>query len=388
MKTEYSTILNKLLSSYNDLSEKSFCFTAYFPYGDNPDRSGNLQEEFRAQILECLKNSPDLDEYKFLRTNLADKLSAFGQYFDYNKKGFALFCKFTIDKESKGNPELEPETDVKYANLHLDVVKESTIDKYFDLDQLIANQNFDKTTLILELQRYGCRFLSLEQNELSEMFTMDNKNAIVDEVQSEVRMDNKREQGWWNIGEDTQWILEEDKHFLEGIASRIDSLNIDFDYMVVFHSTNFTHILDSVKNHLDNYKFKAKVVFIEKNLQLFDSIKDQVLHEIKSLKSKEKNDYFNQAKEKYTHFVTDWSDICNASQSARIETLFIKPDLIQEGYVLDNDLVFTKPVENAKQVSNIGPWLINSVISHGGNIRIFFEPEFESAPEIAAKLRF
>jgi hypothetical protein len=95
------------------------------------------------------------------------------------------------------------------------------------------------------------------------------------------------------------------------------------------------------------------------------------------------------AKEQYQKFTDGWKHIIEASTKGEIATLFVRPNnLIQPGYVLNNELVFLEPQENTVPVSNIFPWLLKSVVAQNGLISVLKEPEFQSEVEIQAQLRF
>jgi hypothetical protein len=389
MFVDYQSLIQNLLntnSTTTQLSENEYCLSCYFPYQQPRDRTGEIQTKFKAFVQEHLKQFSPLEEYKTLRNSMMEEIARQATSIDYSKEGAALFIKFQLKEDLKGDTEKSPITDIYFEQLHIQTAEQFFIGKYFDLDQLVANQNADLHLIVLDLQRYKCDIYQYRQASLEKLESLDNTFVFQDEVSGEVRMGDHPQAGYWNTGEDTAWIPEEDKHFLSLINEKLLSIKVPFDSIIIYHSTNFSKILDQAKHHL--HQFEGKLQFIEKNYHNSSQIKEAVDVLVKDMVLQTKQAVLNKAREDYTLFTEGWVHVCEASRKAQIDTLFMKPKSVQSGRVLDDNLVFIVEQEGAKEVENVIPWLVKAVLSQGGKLVMLSEAEFRDEVPVSCKLRF
>ncbi|MGC9322382.1 MAG: hypothetical protein ACP5FY_09100, partial [Kosmotogaceae bacterium] len=92
------------------------------------------------------------------------------------------------------------------------------------------------------------------------------------------------------------------------------------------------------------------------------------------------------AQENFDKYVEGWTEVSKAANDRRIDTLFINPLERKRGYVLDRELVYTHAVKESREVRNVGPWIVRSVINNDGKVVVVDKELLQS--EIAARLRY
>lgn len=174
----------------------------------------------------------------------------------------------------------------------------------------------------------------------------------------------------------------------EEIKTNEENMKNDYDYFTVIYSSYFKSLIDGFAKSLQTlYSNSIKMVLINKNIEKEDEIKKVVEENIRLKNRHEKRRLLNAAKDKFQSYAEGWNKVIEAANDFKIRTLFIKNRSKMKGYVSNNVIRLT-PIQGAKLVNNLTPWLLNNVLISGGEIVIFNKNDRVNFLDVAAQLRY
>lgn len=350
----------------------------YFPVETyNPRDISTIVNSLSKEQLsqdENFKGDTDLRR-KIEESVLSDLRSiSFGYY------GIAIFIRLTPKKRLKS----------LYTTVFAESpLKEGHLDSFYDLDQLVMISNRTQNTLIIELTEKTSSIYAYNSSQLKKLNEIDNTKAKTEAPEyiqkyranpevgvhhgtgsiNEQRQKEKHSHKFWNMA----------KTEVEKVA-----VNKQFHNVILMYTKKFDDIKQKITKDM-NEIFGFKPVFINRTIQKKNEISEIVKEHIKKNKEKNLESKYHRAKSNFKNFTKDWNEIAKASSYGKIMELYIDPKAKKEGYLVNRDLIYTKPVKDSHKVKNIAPWIIRRTLSTGGDV--FQIPESASS-KIAAQLRF
>lgn len=155
---------------------------------------------------------------------------------------------------------------------------------------------------------------------------------------------------------------------------------IHYDYIIVFHTTNFSFIKNSIHKEI-SHLCRDCIVSEYTNGNNYGDIMKKATDLITSYNKKKKKSIYTNLSHEIELISKDLKQIIDASRYANIDMLFINPESIIPGYIGENNMVFLEKGNGLRRVGNIVPRIIHRVIETAGKVVIYKKP-------ILAKLRF
>lgn len=302
------------------------------------------------------------------------------------KNGLAIFAKINLNKD---------EITLGESNLfirNLLVAPESylNLSKVFVLDQLIWAEQYAFCSIIINFNPENADFFILKDGEIK----------LIKQINNPLTEDRGKATSVSNTGmyynmEETK-INQEKLEMARGVLNKTyeeiktneENMKNDYDYFTVIYSSYFKSLIDGFAKSLQTlYSNSIKMVLINKNIEKEDEIKKVVEENIRLKNRHEKRRLLNAAKDKFQSYAEGWNKVIEAANDFKIRTLFIKNRSKMKGYVSNNVIRLT-PIQGAKLVNNLTPWLLNNVLISGGEIVIFNKNDRVNFLDVAAQLRY
>ena len=385
--TKYQDLLNSLIAEINSDTNQNYQYlSVYFSYSERNTSSQNLENEFKSLIETYLDSESNLSEEREFKQKIINQIVAKATEFDFHQAGFAAYVKLNFATK---------EIQIWSINLIIAPLNEIYFGDCFDFDQLFSSLNRSKITVVLDLKEKESRLFKFENNELKQILFQSNTFLSSTDGDDQAVMDQSSGKpgkvgSVANNGEKLDWMTEENKHYLHSISDSIHNLKEKFDYLVVFYSSKFSHLLPKLKEmFVGEYNFRHnQVILVEKNLKT----EAQIASETKELIFKFEEDclikaYTNNTAD-YKHYTSGWSQTIDAVNNGRVEVLFLKSKLFMQGYLDEMQNLQLEPTASSQTLKNIVPWIIKKVISSAGTVRIIYDNDDLNAVDISAKLRY
>lgn len=382
----YTSIITKLLKQEDrEISAWTYFLTLYLPIEDYSHR--DIQTRLRSLVLKGFQQKKELK-------NLAEEV--LGEIYKRIvvlkkvEKGLAVFVKFEKDGFSSSPIQYENITVIPFQRKPK---REVYLGKTLDLDQLIWMDNIAIEALIVNLKRKKCTFYLSEEGEVKlfsekgNRFVKEKEKEYLEKYNSVSAQEMYHGTGAENISRQQE---KENRDFLRKIISFIKKTKtgrLRISYLIFFYSNAFAGFIDRVVNQ--NFpRSQFSTILINKNmLEREKKIKSETQKEIRKIQRKIKKDLLESVRSNPLNYVRGWERVVEALQQKKIETLFIDPALSKKGYILYKDLIYLKPVKDARMVRNITAWLVRRVIKSGGRVLILQEPLGKRKTKILARLR-
>ena len=299
------------------LNHPGHTLTVYFPFratrADGKDRTKDQQTKLKGLVEGELRTAEVLQDHKDFRLQIVDAVEKIGGELDFAYEGVAIFLGFDPKKEEVTFQE------TKY--LSFIPPKEVRLGDGFYLTPLL--QNLDQSAIVsVELSRYAARISTYAGGEFEILGFEENEHIEMDEVIKEEMKQYQGGYGWWNTGEDTDWIDEEEKHFLKDLREKISRL--EADVLVLFISTNFQKIQPSLVRVMGDLAPRVHVIPKQNDGQW--SVKEELIrieHETHQEMLKEKA---SDLQENAPAYVTETEALIKGIYTGQFDYLLISND--------------------------------------------------------------
>ena len=312
------------------LNHSGHTLTVYFPFRqtrqDGKDRSKDQQTKLKGFVEGTLREAEVLRDHKDFRLHIVDAVERVGGELDFAYEGVAIFLGF--------DPEKEEITHQEQKYLTFIPPKEARLGKGFYFTPLL--QNLDQQTIVsVELSRYAAQISTYQGNEFEVLAFEENEHIEMDEVIKEEMKQYSPGNGWWNAGEDTDWIDEEEKHFLKDLREKLSRLEIDV--LVLFISTNFQKIQPSLERVMGDLAPRVHVIPKQNDGQW--SVKEELIRiqdetHMEMLKEKSAD-----LQENRPNYLTDMDAVIKGIYTAQFDYLLVSSDFDFESLNEHADLV-------------------------------------------------
>ena len=244
--------------------------TIYFPFRDSledgKDRTKSQQTKLKGWAESALRQYTALEDKKDFRLSIVSEIERIGGGLDFAYEGVGIFMDIDSEKEKIYAQFVE-----YYSYLP---PKMLLVAPSFLMTPTYQSSYMPAGVIGVALNRYGCRIVRLDNNELSEIKFIENKHIIVDETNKESMKQYQSGYGWWNTGEDAAWIEEEQKHFMQDIATELNSLQ--GSAVRFFISSNIEKIMPATEKIFSTITIRPKS-FVTKGTSDNWSIKDELM---------------------------------------------------------------------------------------------------------------
>ncbi|WP_214078829.1 MULTISPECIES: hypothetical protein [unclassified Mesotoga] len=387
-KAEMEKELQQLLSAEAGIKSDSYLLTFYFPM-ENLKRS-DAEKHLKSNILDCLRKDEKITGMGKIHQKVVEAvLTKLGNIDDLGR-GLAIFIEFHTGEDVKNDKAIEG---VKIIPLHRKPEKEIYVGKTFDLDQLIWLSSSSAEALVVSLEREKSTYYVMEGRKLSLIKSVENEFIREKEQEYLEGYSPSPSSGAMYHGNASEKVSkakeEENRRFLQKNASLIkndEEIPKDVEYLVFFHSSSFSESIEKFQKEAKHLIPEAYPIFVQKTLNLERQLQEEVDKLIDSESRRLRKEFLEMAQENFDKYVEGWTEVSKAANDRRIDTLFINPLERKRGYVLDRELVYTHAVKESREVRNLGPWIVRSVINNDGKVVVVDKELLQS--EIAARLRF
>ncbi|MFH1451443.1 MAG: hypothetical protein ABIF89_02435 [bacterium] len=363
---KYNSAIKLLLEKETDADKASVYFlSVYIPTEDYGQEEGRAT--IKSFILNALCNHKELKKNPWIHQRILDSVEAKINLLKGVGEGLAIFAKFNIRKEIKGENENFLGEIVIFL-LHRRPIKEVTISKIFNLDQLIWIDTVAIQGVILNLSSRNCDIYKID-SEIWELIGQE-KNKFVSDAKTNKYEENKKF-----------------FHYILRIIRKELGFQAQFDYFIIFYSVTFDEIVRETEKSICKYFPRANLVLIDKYFKDKTNLKKQAFATLKNKQKEISQELHKMIKTYPDKYVEGWEKVAAASRGRNVETLFVSPGARQKGFILQRNLVYVNALENAKPVANIVPWLVRSIFQLKGEVVFYRNAQTKNFPLIVARLR-
>jgi hypothetical protein len=376
----YQKLIQQLSQQKSNSDE--VLISIYMDLGDLEDKSQNIGTKLKAQIQEALKDHPKFVDHGFYRNYLSGIVLEMSEQIDLNYSGVGLFLRVPIDTSNLAIEQYDKDLQATMIPMTHLLYTKTTISEVYDLGLLMDNEVSDISYLIVDINRDNTIFYEFRQSQISFLKSLRNRFFDdFDEMQPEERKEYMPMQGWFNIGEDVQWIVEEDKRYLHEVKNEIEKAKPQSKVMIL-HSSIFEKIkpdLESIVN-IDGVEisFKNRQVDTYEHFQAY----------LTSLASADiidkKKKLLQTARQQYQLFVEGWEHVIKAANLNQIDTLFVHPDQEVYGSRLDDDTLEV----GGEGAGLLLPLVYYKLINSSSKVVMLQGQEFRDQGQIMALKRF
>jgi hypothetical protein len=164
--------------------------------------------------------------------------------------------------------------------------------------------------------------------------------------------------------------------------------DVNYKHLIVYYSDYFQDIIDGLRQPLVDRLGEEKVEMINKTMVRREDLKKMTVDTWEELKEERVKQQVKEIEDKYYGFKKDWDEVTEAVRQGQVKTLYLKPDLKRPGFLLEDNLLYTWPMEDTQKVENLAPWLVKAVEDQNGRVIVLDQDEFEDYPEVMAELRY
>ena len=313
------------LSNYSNTT-----LSIYFPfrqdYVEGKERGKNQQTKLKGFVEGALREHPTLQDHKDFRLGLVQEIEKIGGSLNFEYEGIAIFFGF--------NPETETLELNEYRHLPFIPEQKIVVGSGFYLTPLLQNQNQPKV-ISIELSRYAARLSQYAQEEFEVLEFIENQHVVMDEVIKEEMKQYQSGYGWWNTGEDTDWIDEEEKRFLKDLREKIQNLNPNV--LVLFISTNFQKIQPSLEKVMGDLASRVHVIPKESDGQW--SVKEELLRISRETKEEELQTKSKDLQKNRPNYETEIEAIIKGLYTGQFDYLLLSSDFDFESLAKHQELI-------------------------------------------------
>jgi len=386
----YKLTITRLLKKISSQNEGCY-LSGYYPAGQMTKKQ--LARRSSVYLFNKLKKDNFFQKRSLISQTASEEVKKNIQKLDDIGKGIAFFAILSKDFKKQKTNELFDFFDI--VPLHLSPKKEITVGKVFDLDQLVWVDNHKIEAVVCYIDSEKADFFLLNRKKFTKINSL--KNKFFDERQPEYLEKHSptlKDKTFYGTGADKSDKNQDKSNqlFFQKIKRNIlknKTITSESQYCVIIYSKSFSFLINnSFKQQLENKFHKIKMIFFQKTFIRNSEIKQKAIELIKKTQKKQKIKIYRKIQNKKSLQVKGWTKVTKFARQNRIEVLFTPPKAEKQGYLLDNQFVYTYPVKNSRKVKNIAPWLVRSVLEGNGRVFIKTGEVVDKKPEIIAKLRF
>ncbi|GAB4145428.1 MAG: hypothetical protein OHK0017_05000 [Patescibacteria group bacterium] len=387
--TDYKEIITQLLSNSTTNHADEYFLSLYMPFA-LPEQALNLNEfgtRLKSQLLSDLGQDSELADAKDLRQEIAFKISDLAKNINVNMAGVAVFLRFNLSKEQDRLLEFD-QSNLTIVPLHQAPSLQTYIGKTYDLAQLSSISCNNLEALVFNLDRNKCELFHFDPPQFNVLETVSNPFFENLEPKSHSRRYVTPGQGDYNVsaGEDHNWDIEEDKHFLQLIYEKLKEFDGKIPILIGFYSSIFDEFLNNTDNNLLNSNLKFETNFVGKNIQEQQQVESEAIDKYNKILKQRHRLKLETAQEANDLFKIGLDDVLGAVRLSQVDQLFIIQNLMLPGYILQQSLPYLDEQPDSIAVKNIYPWIVKQVLQTGGEVCIVQTGELNN--EIAAKTRY
>jgi hypothetical protein len=390
----YNNIITKLISQVKPTDSHEYFLSLYYPtilYDVY-----ELKKKVKSEVVACFRNHEDLKDNSNLHQIVVAKLqsvldSMYG--FESLPKGVGIFVNIRPDDIVRNKQKDIPDEDILIVPLHRKPLEEVTLEKVYDVDQLVWTSAIPDDAFIINICSDDAEIYSFNDDELK--FIRKFETPYIETPKPQYQNAFR--------GTGTGSIIfggSHDKHardiettherFLMDVVEEIKTdktFQKPVDFLIIFHPQSHTKFMEKAINELSaSMPLTGEFINCPKQPQNPEQIKKIVQDLIEEKRKSLYQNLLKNAESLKNTYSTDLETIVSASREKKITTLFVHYNLEKEGFLQDNEHLYIEPYMNAIRVKNIIPWLIKSV--HDANGRIVVFKNTEDKPQISAVFRY
>lgn len=393
--------LNKIISELAEYNQKNksrqvFAVTAYEKAGELT--LAELKKRVKSHLLNGLRSHSQLASLSQMHERLINHALTLIENLENRQQGIALFFQFNAEKLEREAPKNLKNVDdtliSKIVPLYVEPETHIYVGKIFDFTPMFRYLRMTPLALIAQVENQQAEIFLLTGATIKPLVKLENKhNEPTAKEYREIHRPNKQGMIQHGTGEENvaRRQISANKVFLDEVGAEIEKTfkKNGWKNLLVYASENYRPFIERwVEKFKDATQFPPLVeykFFKEKN-----SLKEDALVRLAKYNKEIIKNNFSQETENFKHFVSGWKDVANAVRESRVQKLYISLDQTKKrpGYILNHELPYSYPVNEAKKVNNLLPWLTQAVIVAGGEIIAAHTLEDSGKYQIAAKLRY
>lgn len=390
----YNNIITKLISQIKPVNSHEYYLSLYYPtilYDVY-----ELKKKVKSEVIACFRNHEDLKDNNQLHQIVVAKLqsvidSMYG--FETLPKGIGIFVDIRPDDIVRNKQKNISDDDILIVPLHRKPREEVTLEKVYDVDQLVWTSAIPDDAFIVNICSDDAEIYSFNDDELRfiHKFETPYTETFKPQYQNSFR------------GAGTGSIIfggSHDKHdrdiettherFLMDVVADIkkdETFQKPVDFLIMFHPQSHTKFMEKAISELSPaMPLIGEIINCPKQPQTPEQIKKFVQDVIEEKRKKLYENLLKNAESLKNNYSTDLETIVSASREKKIATLFVHYNLEKEGFIQNSEYIYIEPFMDAIRIKNIIPWLIKNV--HDANGRIVVFKNTENKPQISAVFRY
>lgn len=385
--------INNLLDLESRFSSKDCYFLSfYLPVAglNNKEIQKQVKSLLHEGFLKIGANQQIPEPFKKTKENLIPIFENKISQLSSPSKGLAGFMVFNPNKKPND------ENNEIIISTKKEPFREITIDKVFDLDQLVWLNYIETDTLFLSLNRNEAKFWAVDGSSANLIKQIKNKYLLKENKEHlQEFAPIKGSPIIHGTGSNKPNIREEkrNEYFLDDLKELLkkDGLTTGHKYLIISFSNYFKNNLDQLVSDLKIIFPRMIITTTDKSLSDKNKIFKETQKIIKQITQETINKELAKAKENYNQYLDNFEEITRASRNKNIFKLFFKPDLEKPGWVENGEYIFIEKRPQGRRVKNILPWLVRNVIESGGEIYLLpkdNEGSLSANPNIAGLTRW
>ncbi len=392
--------LNRIISELAETNQKNkseqvFAVTAY-------EKAGKLtlpllKKRIKSHLLSGLRGHSQLASLSQMHERLINHALELIENLKNRQEGMVLFFQFNAEKLEREAPKNLKNNDAlisKAISLPAEPETYLYVGNIFDFTPLFRYLRMIPLAVIVQVENQEARIFSLIGSTIEQLAYLENKhNEPTEKEYREIHRPGKQNMVQYGTGEENvaRRQLSANKVFLDEVGAEIEKAwkKNGWKNLLVYASENYRPFIEQwVEKFKDAIQFPPVVEykFIKEKNNLREDATDRLAAYNKQIIKAS----FAQEREDFQHFVAGWKDVTNAVREFRVQKLYISLDQTKKraGYILNHELPYSYPVNEAKRVNNLLPWLTQGVIAAGGEIIVAQTLEDSGQYPVAAKLRY
>lgn len=299
-------------------------------------------------------------------------------------RGVGIFVKFSLDNS---------DIDIKIFDSPIQFSNDIFVGKVYKVDQLVWVTDLITTSLIIDIERKEASINELRDDDFKNLQTLENKYIDPEEREYQEKFAPDPEvhdiHGTGDIGKQRE-EKEDNRRFFkdvyEAFKERFEDVS-KYEYVVLFHSDSYDPFVEEMEEAFTN-DYNINLVTRSVQMDKMESLEEESKKVIRGLKKESKKEHLKISKSVPDRYAKDFKEVADASRFRKIDTLYVKKGVKQEGYISHEDLIYTYPVKGSEMVDDIAPWLFKNVLENSGQLYVFEEESKNFKNSISARMRF
>ncbi|MBD3250527.1 MAG: hypothetical protein GF381_03100 [Candidatus Pacebacteria bacterium] len=389
---DYSSLIQQLLGLELEKPEEQMYFLSIYQPNTGLSKD-QIKLRLKSQLLAAFHGQDNLAHDDRLEQELLEQISQEVDQLDGLKKGLAVFVKLDV----KSGKKIKLQSPVFVVPLERTPKKEAQLSQSFDLDQLLLAAYSQLDALIINLHRKTFRIYHLLDSDLK--LIKEQENEFIGEMPNEgleTHAPLDQQSGIYHgTGTNTHQrrLLKQNQLFMNQLEQYLvnqlgQELKTKFKYVLIFYSDYFQEVISGLGEAIRDRIGSQKLELIHKTLYNDQQVQEQAKKKFRQLQNARRQSLAADLKEKFYQVKKGWTNVTRAARNGQIRRLFIKPDTNKTGYIGPEQLIYTYPEKDTKQVKNLAAWLVSAVENQSGQVVVMKGQEYQDCPAVMAELRY